>query len=183
MDNTMRQQLDAIFGEDKDARTQAYFALMEATSRPVNWAYEAWNELLAGLRHKDNHVRAISAQVLCNLSTSDPDNRMLQDFEVLLAVTRDERFVTARHTLQNIWKVGLAGEPQRRLLLQGLERRFQECAVEKNCTLIRYDILQGLRNLYDQVRDETIRKHALDWIESEPDVKYRKKYTSLWKKS
>ena len=82
---------------------------------------------------------------------------MLKDFEKLLQVTRDERFVTARHTFQAIWKVGLAGEKQRKLLLDGLGRRFKECARERNCTLIRYDINVSLGNLYDAVKDEEIK--------------------------
>ena len=40
--------------------------------------------------------------------------RMLKDFDKLLAVTKDERFVTARHCLQSLWKVGAAGPEQRR---------------------------------------------------------------------
>jgi len=71
----------------------------------VDWAYEVWDDLIEMLSDKDNHVRAIGAQVLCNLARSDPKGRMLKDFEKLLVVTRDERFVTARHTFQAIWKV------------------------------------------------------------------------------
>ena len=59
--------------------------------------------------------------------------------------------------------------------------RFQECITEKNCTLIRYDIIQGLRNLYDEVKDEKIREKALALIETEEDTKYRKKYATVWK--
>jgi hypothetical protein len=98
-----------------------------------------------------------------------------------LAGTRDERFVTARHTLQALWKVGAAGEKQRQLFLDGLTARFQDCAVEKNGTLIRYDIIKGFRNLYDMVGDESIRERALALIETESDLKYRKKYSTLWK--
>jgi hypothetical protein len=43
--------------------------------------------------------RAIAAQVLCNLAKSDPKNRMAKDFQALLNVTKDERFVTARRVL------------------------------------------------------------------------------------
>ena len=106
---------------------------------------------------------------------------MLKDFYALLAVTRDERFVTARHCMQSLWKVGVAGEAQREKLIAGLERRFRECSAEKNCTLIRYDILQSLRNVYDQVKDEKVREKALELIETERDLKYRKKYAGLWK--
>jgi hypothetical protein len=99
----------------------------------------------------------------------------------LIAVTRDERFVTARHTLQSLWKVGVAGKPQRERLLEALAARFAACISEKNCTLIRYDILQSLRNVYDAVGDEKIRQKALELIETEEDIKYKKKYMSLWR--
>jgi hypothetical protein len=106
---------------------------------------------------------------------------MLKDFDALLVVTKDERFVTARHCMQSIWRVGIAGKEQQKRLVDGLERRFAECVNEKNCTLIRYDILQGLRNLYDAVKDEGVKEKALELIETENDLKYRKKYASLWR--
>jgi len=48
--------------------------------------------------------------------------------------------------------------------------------------LIRYAVIQSLRNLYDTVQDEGVRAKALEWIEREEDLKYRKKYASLWRK-
>jgi len=181
MDDRIRKTLDDIYSKDRETQTRAYFAILTATQQPVDWAYDVWNELLAGLKHTDNHVRAIAAQVLCNLAISDPENRMLQDLDVLLAVTKDERFVTARHTLQAVWKVGVAGAAQRQRVVEGLSQRFHACSNEKNTTLIRYDILAGLRKLYNQVKDESLRDKALGLIQTEPDLKYCKKYTTLWK--
>jgi hypothetical protein len=182
MDEITRTYLENMRSQDRSLQNQAYSDLMEATDKPVGWAYEAWDEIVKDLRHKDNHVRAISAQLLSNLAKSDPDRRILKDFDALLNVTKDERFVTARHALQSLWKVGVAGKPQQARYLAGMEQRFNECADEKNCTLIRYDIIQSLRNVYDQVKDEKIREKALALIETEPDAKYRKKYATLWKK-
>ena len=68
-------------------------------------------------------------------------------------------------------------------MLDGLELRFRECSAEKNSTLIRYDIAQSLRNLYDAVGGEKVRAKALELIETEEDLKYRKKYASLWRVS
>jgi hypothetical protein len=182
MDQTTRAHLDNLRSADKDLQNEAYYAIIEATNQPVEWAYDVWDDMVEGLTHKDNHVRAISAQVLCNLAKSDPDNRMSRNFAALLNVTKDERFVTARHCLQNLWKVGAVGMPQQQMLVDGLAYRFEECAAEKNCTLIRYDIIVGLRDLYDVVRDEAIREKALALIETEPDLKYRKKYATVWRK-
>jgi hypothetical protein len=106
---------------------------------------------------------------------------MLKDFDKLMAVTKDERFVTARHSLQSLWKVGAAGEELQKKLIDGLSKRFMECVTEKNGTLIRYDIIQVFRRIYDQVNDEKIKDISLALIETEDDQKYRKKYSGLWK--
>jgi len=181
MDESTRTNLNNLRSMDRELQNQAFFSILETTDKPVNWAYEVWDELVAGLSHPDNHVRAISAQVLCNLAKSDPERRMLRDFATLLAVTRDQRFVTARHTLQAIWKVGAAGKAQQEMVINGLAGRFHECATEKNCTLIRYDITQSLHNLYAAVGDEIIREQSLALIETETDLKYRKKYAGVWR--
>ena len=181
MDSKTKKHLDNLRSEERDLQNQAFFYILRATEKPVDWAYQVWDELVEGLRHKDNHVRAISAQVLCNLAKSDPKNKMQKDFPALMAVTKDDRFVTARHCLQSIWKVGASGKKMQETVVNAFAERFRNCAAEKNCTLIRYDIIQGLRNLYDEVKDEKIKQKALGLIETEQDLKYRKKYASVWR--
>ncbi len=186
MDDTTRKMLDDVFSPEREVQNRAYEGLIPATEQPVDWAYEAWDRLVAALKHKDNLVRAIVSQVLCNLAQSDPQNRMLKDFDALLEVTKDERFVTARHCLQAIWKVGLVAPAQRQMLLEGLARRYRECIREKNGTLIRHDIIVDLHTLYEHIPDAAIRAdiraRALALIETEEDLKYRKKYAGVWSK-
>jgi len=181
MDKVTRTSLENLRSQDGDTRYKAFNDVLKVTDKRVDWAYEVWDELIENLRDKDNHQRAIAAQVLCNLAKSDPQDRMLKDFGAILAVTKDERFVTARHCLQSIWKVGAAGKKQQKIVVDGLGSRFRECISEKNCTLIRYDIIQGLRKLYEDVGDEKIKDKALELIDTEQDSKYRKKYASLWR--
>ena len=181
MNTFLQQNFEKLHTRDRERQSQAFDSLIQASEQPVDWAYEAWDTVVADLRHPDNLVRAVAAQVLCNLAKSDPEKRILKDFPALLAVTKDERFVTARHCMQALWKVGVVGEAQKKMLVAGLASRFSQCITEKNCTLIRYDILQSLRNVYDVVKDEKIREMALELIETENDLKYRKKYESLWK--
>ncbi len=180
MDGNTQKHIDNLRSEDRDLQNQAFSYILTATERPVDWAYEIWGQLVEGLRHKDNHVRAISAQVLANLAKSDPKNRMQKDFPALMAVTGDEKFVTARHTLQSIWKVGQEKKMQK-TVVDALADWFKDSITHKNCTLIRYDIIQDLRNLYDEVKDEKIKEKALALIETEEDAKYKKKYASVWK--
>jgi hypothetical protein len=66
--------------------------------------------------------------------------------------------------------------------MEGLQARFKECSTEKNCTLIRYDILESMLRIYKVVKEDGIRSTALGLIETEPDLNYRKKYAALWRK-
>jgi hypothetical protein len=175
--------LEDLRSSDPDRQNHAFQSLLKATDGPVDWAYEVWDDLLRTLIDGDNRQRSIAAQVLSSLAKSDPKDRMLKDLPALLQVTKDERFVTARHCLQSLWKVGIAGQPQRNALLRGLEARFKECMTEKNCTLIRYDILVVLRRVFDLVSDEQIRLTAERLMAVEEDPKYRKKYATVWRKN
>jgi hypothetical protein len=181
MEQITRTHWENLRSHDGDVRSAAFNTLLAATEQRVDWAYEVWDELLANLRHHDNHQGAIAAQLLCNLAKSDPEQRMLQDFDALFAVTRDERVVTARHTLQAAWKVAAVGSQHKQLVVDRLAGRFRDCAEEKNATLIRYDIIQDLRNIYDAVADEQVREIALALIATEADGKYRKKYAGVWR--
>ncbi len=178
----LTSNLAGLHSTDLVRQNGAFHFFMEATSKPVDWAYQVWDDLLATLKDGDNRQRAIAAQALCGLAKSDPKDRMRKDFAALLEVTKDERFVTARHCMQSLWKIGVVGESQRKALTEGLVERFKECASEKNGTLIRYDILESLRHIYDAVPNEKLRSTALNLIELEQDPKYRKKYSTLWHK-
>ncbi|MDF2960336.1 MAG: hypothetical protein K0S39_2071 [Paenibacillus sp.] len=182
VDVYIRTSIENLKSQDRNIQNQAFHQIQMMTDEKVDWAYEIWDDLRNDLGHPDNHRRAIAAQLLCNLAKSDSEGRILGDFSALLEVTKDKRFVTARHCLQSLWKIGAAGKQQKELLLQGLIERYKNCVDEKNCTLIRFDIIQGLRNLYDYEPDEIVKQVALDLIETEEDLKYRKKYATVWKK-
>lgn len=183
MNKTIRTHLDNIRSEDGQLQNKAYYALMEATEQPVDWAYEAWDEIVAGFTHTDNHVRAITGQLFSNLAKSDPKGKIFKDFDKLLNVTKDERFVTARHALQHLWRVGVISKKHQKMYLDGLSKRFAECVTEKNGKLVRYDILVSMRNVYNQVNDEAVREKALALIASETDLKNQKKCATVWKKA
>ena len=181
MDKLTRTHLENIRSKDRELQNKAFFYILNKTEKPVDWAYDVWDDMIAGLSHEDNHVRAIAAQILCNLAKSDPKERILRDFNALVEVTKDERFVTARHCMQALWKIGIVGKKQQKIYMDALESRFKERITERNTTLIRYDILQSMRNVYDMAKDGKIKEKALALIELEEDPKYRKKYATLWR--
>ena len=99
MEQTIRQHIDNLHSKDANLRYASFQYIINLTKQAVDWAYEVWDDLLTMTKTGDNHQRTIAVQVLSNLAKSDPKQRMLKDFEKLLAVTKDEKFVTARHSL------------------------------------------------------------------------------------
>ncbi|MEV4481336.1 hypothetical protein [Micromonospora coxensis] len=169
------------WGRDRARQNAAYTSLMQATREAVPWADAVWDDLVGHLGDADNHNRAIAAQVLCNLAAHHRSERVLKDLDTLVAVTRDERFVTARHALRSLWRVGLGDEAQRLALLAALVRRYREAADEKNGTLVRSDIVEGLRQLHDAVADPRVAQTAQELIDAETDPKYQRKYRGHWR--
>ena len=181
MESLTKSYFENLEAKDKDLQFEAFNNIKAAIEEEVDWTYEVWDQLKDWLTDPDNHRRARAAQFLSGLAISDPEQRMLHDFPALWEVTKDPKFVTARHSLQSIWKVGLAGKEQKDLVIAHFVDRFQKGADEKHHTLIRFDMIQGLRNLYDEIKDETLKQTAMELIETEEDTKYRKKYLSVWK--
>jgi len=176
-----RASMDELKSSNKESQDQAFLSLSEMTKQPVAWAYGVWDDLLCLISEGDNRQRSIAGQLLCNLAQSDPEKRIVKDAAVLLGLTKDERFVTARHCLLSLWKVANAGPRQRNVIVDGLVRRFKECANEKNCTLVRYDIQCTLRRIDDLTPDPQLRSAAEELIQLEEDPKYKKKYATAWR--
>jgi hypothetical protein len=56
------------------------------------------------------------------------------------------------------------------------------CTFPPTFTLIRYDINERLRKLFDATHDDAIKDRAMALIGLETDPKYKKKYLTLWSK-
>ena len=180
LDTKMQQNFADLQSEDKNKQYEAYQKIRDSIKEPVDWAYDVWDDLVIDLASKDHHTRSRSAQFLAFLAISDPEQRILKDFPQLWEVTKDEKYVTARHSLQAVWRVGLAGTAQKDLLVEHLQDRFKNCEDEKNYTLIRFDIIQNLKNLHAELAEEQLKDIALQLIELETDEKYKKKYAKVW---
>jgi len=181
--DTCPNNFSDLWCDDRERQGKAFQEIVSLTDLIVDWVYNVWDEVLRQLKDKHNRNRSIAAQILCNLAKSDPQDRILKDFPVLLDVVADERFVTARHALQSMWKVGCVGKKHQELVVTALENRFTDCVTHKNCTLIRYDIIECLRRLYDATKVDDIQHRAEALIQLENDPKYKKKYSTLWPKT
>lgn len=180
MDRETKMLFQLLEEEDKEAQYKAFILLLESMEEEVDWIYEVWDQLVEDLTSKDNHKRSRAGQFLCYLAISDSEKRLLNDFEKIWKVTYDDKFVTARHTLQASWHIGLAGEQQLERLLDSYEERFKEAMIEKNGSLIRSDISKNLKKIYTIKKNIEIKQLSLSLIDLEENVKYKKKYERIW---
>ena len=181
MEELIRQSVQNLSSPDDQVRYTALQAVLKATDFQVDWAYEVWNELVSMLNHENSYHRSIAVKVLCNLAKSDSENRIEKEIGRLLQLTNDQKFVTSRQCIQSIWKVGVSNKPLRKKVIDHLAQQYVECVNGKHSNLIRQDIIQSLRNLYDSVHDEAIKEKALELITIETEAKNRKKYAAFWK--
>ena len=181
MDELTRKHIQNLhITNDADTRYQSYKYMLAVTQEPVQWSYEIWNEMLTMLKDGDNHQRSIAAQVLSGLAKSDPEKRMVKDVEQIFTVTHDEKFVTARHALQSLWKIAIVSPELLKIVTDRLAERYNNAMSEKNGTLVRSDIIELFKKIYDKTQDEKVKHRALSLIEKEEDPNYRKKYLGSW---
>ena len=56
MDIVTRGHWQNIVSPDREVQGRSYAYLLEATSEPVGWAYDVWNDLVAALRDKEGRT-------------------------------------------------------------------------------------------------------------------------------
>ena len=181
MDRNVRKHIDDLSSTDDKIRLNALQALLKETETPVDWVYEVWDLLLEKLENENSYQRSIGIMLLCNLAKSDSENRLKSCLDRLLAHTKDEKFITSRQCIQNIWKVAAANKSNRVKVLSHLETRFLECEPEKHYNLLRQDIVQSMVFLNRCEEDNKFPARLQALIEAEQNMKYRKQYQALMK--
>lgn len=179
MNKTVKESIDNLASADDKTRFAALQTILKITDDKVDWVYDVWNDLVDKLDNKNSYQRSIAILVLCNLAKSDSENRMRECIHRLLAHTRDEKFITSRQCIQNIWKVAASNSYAREIVLNHLGKQFTDCVGEKHYNLIRSDIIQSFRLLYDYVQDDRLLSWAKDMAKTEKEEKYRKKYEAI----
>lgn len=181
MNQDVKKCIDNLASTDDNIRLKALQTILKLTEDQVDWVYEVWDELLAKLNHENSYQRSIAIMVLCNLAKSDTEHRLNVSLDRLLAHTKDDKFITSRQCLQNIWKAAITSKQSREKILAHLEKRFRECAEEKHYNLIRQDIIQSIIFLYEVEKDDTLLTRVQALMREEKEAKYRKKYEALAK--
>ncbi len=181
MDNKVKKYIDDLSSTDDQTRLKALQTLLKMTETPVDWVYEVWDILLEKLENENSYQRSIGIMLLCNLAKSDREDRLKVSLDCLLTHTKDEKFITSRQCIQNIWKAAATTKANREKVLKHLEKRFMECEQEKHYNLLRQDMIQSIVLLNQHTENRTLLARAQALVEKEQNAKYQKQYEALLK--
>lgn len=181
MNRNIRRRIEELGSTDDKIRMNALQATLKFSESKVDWVYEVWDLLLGKLDHQNSYQRSIGVMLLCNLAKSDAENRLADSLDHLLVHTKDEKFITSRQCIRNIWKVAAANKSNREKVLKHLEKRFVECADEKHSNLLRQDIIQTMLAVYQADKDGKLLTRVQSLVAKEQEPKYRRQYEALLK--
>ena len=179
MDKDVKEHIKNLGSSDDQVRMSALQTILKLTDYTVDWVYDIWDDLFEKLKDDNSFQRSIAIMVICNLAKSDTEHRLSNSMDLLLAHTKDDKFITSRQCIQNIWKLAATSRQARDRVLDHLEKRFRECENEKHYNLIRTDILQSIMLISDPKKDEPLLAKVRVLVMEEKEEKYRKKYELL----
>ncbi len=177
-------ELDSIFdnlnSKDNAIRLAAFEKVLSLTEGKVDWIYSKWEELVGKLESENSFQRSIGLMVLCNLAKSDTKKKMESILPKLLAHMNDEKFITSRQCIQNIWKVATASEEVRQVIVKALCGEFEKnIHLKSHGNLIRQDIISSLYQIYQNNKDETLMGKIKGLIVKEDNPKDQKAYLRM----
>lgn len=181
MNKSIEKAVADLASIDDKVRLDALQILLKVTESKVDWIYEVWDHLVEKLDDENSYQRSIGIMMLCNLAKSDTEDRLRTNLDRLLVHTKDDKFITSRQCIQNIWKTAATTRSNREKVVKHLEKRFMECADEKHSNLLRQDMIQSMVLLSRHEKDDGLMLRARTLIAREPDIKNRKKYEILLK--
>jgi len=172
-------KIDLLFEElnskDGKIRYSALQELIRITDSKVVWVYDKWYVLQDKLLSDNSYQRSIGLMLLANLAKSDADNRMGAILGNYFAFFNDEKFITSRQCIQNVWKIAVCHTSNRDRVIQELEKTyFGNIHLSSHGNLIKEDVIFSLVQIAKQSPYKSALKKATELIDHEIDEKLTK---------
>lgn len=169
----LQQLFSDLKSKDDKVRYPAFKELIAETETEVTWVYEWWYDLEEKLKSGNSFQRNIGLILLANLSKSDKENRLGGIIDYYLTFFEDEKFITARQCIQNVWKIAVSHEVNRKKIIDSLEKIYYENN-SPHPNLIKQDAVSSLFKIYEATNDKSLLEKIKVLIESELDEKLKK---------
>jgi hypothetical protein len=169
-------KIDKLFADleckDDKVRYPAFKELLSLSEEKVNWVYDKWFELTGKLKSDNSYQRSIGLMLLANLAKSDSENRIVAILDMYLEFFEDDKFITSRQCIQNVWKIAIENQNNKKRIVKELEKTYYDNKNHhKHSNLIKQDVIGSLNMIFKQTNDEEIRKKINELIDSELDDK------------
>lgn len=169
-------KIDQLFEElnskDGKIRYNSLQELIRITDNIVVWVYDKWYVLQDKLLSDNSYQRSIGLMLLANLAKSDTENRMGAILDNYLAFFNDEKFITSRQCLQNVWKIAVHHTSNRTRIVKELEKTYLESIhLASHGNLIKEDVIFCLVQIAKQSQDKPTLEKANKLIDNEIDDK------------
>lgn len=175
MKNNIKDLMNRLNDKDNKIRKEALDKLIELTEDTVDWTYDYWDYLVAKLNSDNSYQRTIGMLILSNLAKSDDENRFKEILDKYLSITEDERFITSRQALQNLWKVAIVNSECRYKIIKHLENMFiNNKYLKTHANLIRKDVIESICKIYEENSEEVDLDFFRMKIDENCDKKERK---------
>ncbi len=181
MNKDVNLLFEDLFSKNEKIRFNALTSLISITENVVDWFENEYNELLSMLSDGNSYHRSTGIMLLCNLAKSDKNNLLQHDLVKILKHTQDEKFITSRQCIQNIWKIAIAHKVNQNIIVNHLKTRFVNCQAEKHYNLIRQDIIQSLSEINKVSKNDELKNDIFKLINIENVEKYKEKYLKILK--
>jgi len=174
--NTLIEMLSL---KDDTARYSAFQEMIKITEEKVDWFDQYKKVFVDKLSDENSYQRSIGAMLLCNLAKNDKKHVFKSILNTMMILIDDEKFITQRQYIQNIWKVAIVDKEYRDRIIKQLEKEFKDCTTKKHYNLLRLDIFSSMIHIMEHEENEGIINIIGEMINSETDEKSRKKYIKI----
>jgi glycyl-tRNA synthetase beta subunit len=173
------KELDLHFenlsSKDDKVRYPSFKAVHAETNNEVLWIYDKWPQLVEKLSSDNSFQRSIGALLLLNLVKSDKENKVYQIIDKLINVAEDEKFITARLCLQNLWKAAIKNPDLLKKVSEFLETTYYENVhLNSHANLIKQDAFLSLTEIYKKTGDAKVKTIIDNIFNTETDEKIKK---------
>lgn len=156
-------------------RYPAFKELSNETEKEVLWVYEWWYELEEKLKSENSFQRTIGLTLLANLAKSDKENRIGRILDDYLDFFEDEKFITSRLCIQNVWKIAVIHSANRSKIVERLQKTYYDNIHHStHSNLIKQDAIASLFAISKDSGDEKLLGRINNFIDSELDEKLKK---------
>jgi len=146
--------IDDLSSADDKVRKPALDALMALTENRVDWAYEYLDILKSKFYSSNSFQRNIGAMMIASLAKSDTQGKFAELLDTFVAQMNDEKFITARITLQAAWKFAVASEAYAKVIAAGLvDTLWHNRHLSTHGNLIRLDAVTSLSAIIKKYPD------------------------------